>query len=76
MIFAAAVGCRIFIAKKNVKLSLCLIKYYARKIYGGLDGITPLFLTSALDGGEWPASRLGGFNPEKIAAVPIRKEVG
>jgi hypothetical protein len=30
-------------------------------------------LTSALDG-EWSASRPGGFNPGKIAPVPIGKE--
>jgi hypothetical protein len=47
----------------NSKLSLCLIKHYAMKVYGGLDVWTHLFLTSALAGGEWLASRLGRFTP-------------
>jgi hypothetical protein len=38
---------------------------------GGSGRIAPPFLTSALDGGEWSASRHGRFNPEKIATVPI-----
>jgi hypothetical protein len=29
----------------------------------GSGGIAPAFLTSALDGGEWSASRLGRFTP-------------
>jgi hypothetical protein len=36
------------------------------KTYGGVDH--PSFLTSALDGGEWLASRPGRFIPGEIAA--------
>jgi hypothetical protein len=49
------------------KLSLCLIKHYAMKTYGGSGGIAPPFSTSALDGGEWSASRPGRFIPGEIA---------
>jgi hypothetical protein len=33
----------------------------------GSGGIAPPFLTSALDGGEWSASRPGHFTPGEIA---------
>jgi hypothetical protein len=33
------------------------IKHYAMKAYGGVDVWTHVFLTSALAGGEWSASR-------------------
>jgi hypothetical protein len=33
----------------------------------GSGGIAPPFLTSALDGGEWSASRLGHFIPGERA---------
>jgi hypothetical protein len=33
------------------------------KTYGGVAVYTHIFLTSALVGGEWPASRPGRFNP-------------
>jgi hypothetical protein len=33
------------------------------KAYGGVGVQTHVFLTSALVGGEWPASRLGRFTP-------------
>jgi hypothetical protein len=33
----------------------------------GDGGIAPLFLTSALDGSEWSASRLGSFTPGERA---------
>jgi hypothetical protein len=34
---------------------------------GGIGSIASLFLTSTLDGGEWSASRAGGFAPGKRA---------
>jgi hypothetical protein len=38
------------------------------KAYWGSGGIAPLiFLTSALDGGEWSASRTGRFTPRERA---------
>jgi hypothetical protein len=39
------------------------------KAYGGLDIYIHVFLTSALVGGEWLASRLGRFNPGEKAPV-------
>jgi hypothetical protein len=33
------------------------------KAYGGVDVYTRVFLTSALVGGEWSASRPGRFTP-------------
>jgi hypothetical protein len=40
----------------------------------GSGGIAALYLTSAVDGGEWSASRPGRFTPGEIAAGPIRFE--
>jgi hypothetical protein len=37
------------------------------KAYWGSGGIAPLILTSALDGGEWSASRPGRFTPRERA---------
>jgi hypothetical protein len=37
----------------------------------GNGGIAPPFLTSALDEGEWSASRLGSLLPRKEPPVPI-----
>jgi hypothetical protein len=44
----------------KVKLFLCLINYARRhdEVWGS-GGRVPLFLTSVLDGGEWPVSRSG-----------------
>jgi hypothetical protein len=53
--------------KGKVKLSLCLIKHYAMKAYEGVDVQIHIFLTSALDGGEWSASRPGSFTPGERA---------
>jgi hypothetical protein len=53
--------------KVNVKLSLCLVKHNATKTYWGSGGIAPRILTSALEGGEWSASRRGRFTPRKRA---------
>jgi hypothetical protein len=33
------------------------------KLYGGVDVHTHIFLTSALVGGEWSASRRGRYTP-------------
>jgi hypothetical protein len=46
---------------------LCLTKHHAMKAYGGVDVYRHAFLTSALDGGEWSASRLGRFTPRERA---------
>jgi hypothetical protein len=55
---------------------LNLINHYVRKVYGGVDVYIHIFLTSALVGGEWSASRPGRFTPGKEPSVPIVKEVG
>jgi hypothetical protein len=41
------------------------------KTYGGVDVYIHILLTSALDGGEWSASRPGRSTPGKEAPVPI-----
>jgi hypothetical protein len=42
----------------------------------GIRGTAPLFLTSALNEGEWPTSRPGHFSPGKMPTVPTREEGG
>jgi hypothetical protein len=49
--------------KINVKLSLCLIKYFSMKTYGGLEEYLRTFLTSTLDLIECSGSRPGRFTP-------------
>jgi hypothetical protein len=51
--------------KVNVKLSLCLIKHYAMKAYGGVDIWIHIFLTLAIVGSEWSASRPCCFHPQE-----------
>jgi hypothetical protein len=45
----------------EVKVPLCLTKHHAIKTHWWSGGISQLTLTSALDGGEWSASRPGRF---------------
>jgi hypothetical protein len=51
--------------KVKVKFPLCLNKYHAMKTYGG-EVVYLHALTSALDGGEWSATRPGRFTPGEI----------
>jgi hypothetical protein len=46
-------------------------KYYAMKTYGEVEVRLHVFLTSALDGGEWITSRPGRLTPVKEPPVPI-----
>jgi len=46
----------------KVNLSLCLTKYYAMKMSGGVE-VLHVFWTSEPDGSEWSASRRGRFIP-------------
>jgi hypothetical protein len=52
-----------FCLKVRVNLSLCLIRHDVMLIYGGVEVYASPFLTLALDGGEWSASRPCFYNP-------------
>jgi hypothetical protein len=46
-------------------------------MYGGVGGVQVyyyVFLTSALDGSEWSATRSGRSTPVKMALVPVGQE--
>jgi hypothetical protein len=47
------------------------VRLQTLKTYGGVDVYIHIFLTSALVGGEWLASRLGRFIPGKEPTVLI-----
>jgi hypothetical protein len=49
----------------TVEFSLCITKHYAMKTHEGVHVHIHAFLTLALVGDEWPASRLCRFTPEK-----------
>jgi hypothetical protein len=46
------------------------------KTYGGVEVYVHVFLTSALVGGEWSASRPGRFTPGKGARYPLDRRLG
>jgi hypothetical protein len=54
------IGC----IRVNVNSSPCLTEHHTMKAYGGMEVYLHAFLTSALDGGEWSASRPGRFIPK------------
>jgi hypothetical protein len=56
----------------KLKLPLCLIKHHAMKTWRYRSPT----LTSALDGGQLPASGPGYFNPMKESPVPTRQKAG
>jgi hypothetical protein len=60
--------------KVKIKLSPCLTKYHAMK-HGGTE-VLLVFLTSAVDGDEWSASRPVYFTSEKEPQVSTGKETG
>jgi hypothetical protein len=51
------------VSKRYIKMNipLCLIKHLALNVYEGMEVQLHVFLTSALDEGEWSASRPGRF---------------
>jgi hypothetical protein len=46
------------------------------KTYGGVDVLIHIFLTSALVGGEWSASRPCRFTPGKSPRYPFYRRLG
>jgi len=52
---------------RTVKLSLCLTKYHAMETYGGATVQIYTFLTAALDGDHWSASRPCRFTPSNLS---------
>jgi hypothetical protein len=60
------------LVKKGIKLSLCLIKHHAIKIYVEVEVWLHAFLTSVLDGGDWSASHPGSFIPR----YPLARRLG
>jgi hypothetical protein len=57
--------------KGRIKSSLCLTKHHDMKAYCGMKAQLHAFLTSALEGGEWSASRPGRFSPGKEPTYPL-----
>jgi hypothetical protein len=53
------------VVKVKVKLSLCLTKHHAMRHIGDWTHSFMHSLTSALDGGDWLASRPGRFTPRE-----------
>jgi hypothetical protein len=53
---------------EKVKLSLCLTKHHAMKLYWEWRYSCTHSLTSALDGGEWSASHPDRFTPRERAS--------
>jgi hypothetical protein len=53
--------------KLKVKFFLCLTKHRAKKTYWRVEVQLHASLTSALNGGEWSASRPGRFIPSERA---------
>jgi hypothetical protein len=49
------------VSKVKVKLSLCLTKHHAMKVWWEVEVQIHAFLTSALDGCQWSVSRPGRF---------------
>jgi hypothetical protein len=52
---------------KKKRLFLCRITHHAMKMEGGDGGRGPSYLTSALHGSEWLASRPVRFAPQESA---------
>jgi hypothetical protein len=68
-----------FLKKRlKIKLSLCLTNYaLCNEDIGGVDVYIHIFLTSALDGGEWSVSRPVRFTPWGMSArYPENRRLG
>jgi hypothetical protein len=72
--------------KVKVKLSLCLTKHHAMKTYSEWRYSSIHSLTSALDGGEWSASRLrekahgthwigGWVDPRSVLDAVVKRKI-
>jgi hypothetical protein len=61
----------------KVKIKSYLTKYHAMKAYEGMEIELHAFLTSALEGGEWSASRRGRFTPRgNTSRYPMDRRLG
>jgi hypothetical protein len=65
-----------FKGKGKVVPVLFLTEHHTMKAYWGSGGIAARILISALDGGEWSASRPSRFIPRERGVVPIGEEAG
>jgi hypothetical protein len=62
---------------KKIKLSLSLTRHYAMKTYGEVDVQIQVFLTLALVGGEWSASRTCHLTPgERALGKKLDRRLG
>ena len=62
--------------KSHLKIKRKCVLVHAMKAYRGSNGITPPFLTWALDGGEWLTSHSSRFAPAKEPRYPLNMNVG
>jgi hypothetical protein len=70
----SSLGCLTTLHQVTVKLSMCLVKHHAMKTSGGAEVYLHEFLTSAVDIGEWAASRSGRFTRKDIIPETLRLE--
>jgi hypothetical protein len=63
-------------SEMKANLSMVLTMYHAMKTFEGVDLQLQVFLTTALDGSEWSASRPRRFIPGKRALLPMQYEAG
>jgi len=53
----------------DLYFALSVSEHHTMKAYWGSGCIAPAFLISALEGGQWSASRPGRFTPREMARV-------
>lgn len=64
-------GLHVWQIKIQVKLSLCLIKHYPMKAYGGMEIQVPALVNLALVEGKWSTSRSSRFTSRARAGKPL-----